>query len=157
MVHTTAGEKYRGYTEVHKEPTEDDPTARFYKARMHKEKSTATGRTPIYGTYNNRNVSEKFIINTYYIKDFDEWTRSHYTDTFKEEQKSKRFQHEKAQIRKVHLTDFRTEMGLLFGLGSATVFLMILATIGEWTRDLPFDTNTKSEIPKEQKMSGSQR
>lgn len=27
---------------------EDDPTTRFYKARMKKEHSTATGRTPIY-------------------------------------------------------------------------------------------------------------
>lgn len=41
-------------------PAEDDndPTTKFYRARMHKESRTATGRTPIY--------------------DFDEWTNAHY-------------------------------------------------------------------------------
>lgn len=61
--------------------------------------------------------------------------------------------HEKEEIRKVHLTDFRNEMSMLFGLGSATIFLMLLATISEWTRDIPIETKTKAEIDKERRSS----
>lgn len=44
IIHT-AGEKYQQRTE---EEPENDPTAKFYQARMKKEHRTATGRTPIY-------------------------------------------------------------------------------------------------------------
>lgn len=128
MVHT-AGEKFRGYNDFRKEAEEDDPTARFYKARMHKDRATATGRTPIY--------------------DFDEWTKNHYSDTFRQDQRKKRFNAEKEEIRKVHLTDFRNEMSMLGALGSATVFLMVLALFAEMTRDMPQEFADKEKARKE--------
>lgn len=72
IIHT-AGEKYHRYDPVEEEET--DPTAKFYKARAHKDKSTATGRTPIY--------------------DFDEWTNAHYGGAFKQQQRIKMRQREK--------------------------------------------------------------
>jgi DnaJ homolog subfamily C member 30 len=63
IIHT-ASDKFRNAPR--EEPVEDDSTTRFYKAREHRHKPTATGRTPIY--------------------DFDEWTRNHYSATFNAEQ-----------------------------------------------------------------------
>jgi DnaJ homolog subfamily C member 30 len=67
IIHT-AGEKYAQKQPSHEED-ENDPTTRFYKARMRKEHATATGRTPIY--------------------DFDEWTQSHYGKSFEQQQRLK--------------------------------------------------------------------
>jgi DnaJ homolog subfamily C member 30 len=64
----TAGEKYAQKQPSHEEE-ENDPTTRFYKARMKKEHATATGRTPIY--------------------DFDEWTQNHYGKSFEQQQRLK--------------------------------------------------------------------
>lgn len=128
MVHT-AGEKFRGYNDYRHQPEEDDATARFYKARMHKEKSTATGRTPIY--------------------DFDEWTRNHYTNTFKGDQKKKQFNAQKEEQRKVHMTNFRSEMSMLGTLGSATLFLMVMAMFAEMKRDMPQEFADKEKAERE--------
>lgn len=45
-----AGERFENENFRHDKTAreEDDPTTRFYKARMRKEHTTATGRTPIY-------------------------------------------------------------------------------------------------------------
>lgn len=63
-----AGERYQNHEHT-KEEEEDDPTTRFYKARMKNEHSrnTATGRTPIY--------------------DFDEWTSAHYGSEIRRQQR----------------------------------------------------------------------
>lgn len=64
IIHSS-GENYRRQ----EQEEEDDPTARFYQARMKKEHRTATGRTPIY--------------------DFDEWNNAHYGGEFKNQMKIK--------------------------------------------------------------------
>lgn len=48
MIHNATGQNFENVRHEKTAMEEDDPTTRFYKARMKKEHTTATGRTPIY-------------------------------------------------------------------------------------------------------------
>lgn len=93
IIHT-AGEKYQRYDPVDEEET--DPTAKFYKARAHKDKSTATGRTPIY--------------------DFDEWTNSHYGGAFKQQQKLRMRNREKMYQQQKSIESFSKDLILMVAM-----------------------------------------
>lgn len=94
IIHT-ASEKYAA-----KQPTpeeeEDDPTTRFYKARMKKEHATATGRTPIY--------------------DFDEWTQSHYGKSFDQQQKLKRDSKKNTHKKQEHIHSSQKELVVIVAI-----------------------------------------
>lgn len=96
---SSAGEK-----NAQKQPTaeeeENDPTTRFYKARMRKEHTTATGRTPIY--------------------DFDEWTQNHYGRSFDQQQKLKRDLKETKWKKEDHATSSQVELVLV-----AVLFIVV--------------------------------
>lgn len=90
----------------HQPPSEEkdiDPTTRFYKARMHKESPTATGRTPIY--------------------DFDEWTRSHYGNERKRTQKLRQTNYDRSTREEIRLND-KTASVVMFIL----MFVLIIMT-----------------------------
>lgn len=93
IIHT-AGEKYQRYDPVDEE--EPDPTTKFYKARAHKDKTTATGRTPIY--------------------DFDEWTNAHYGGTFNQHQRLKMRNREKIYKQQQALEGFSKNLILILAM-----------------------------------------
>ena len=99
IIHT-AGERY-----AQKQPTmeeeENDPTTRFYKARMKKEHATATGRTPIY--------------------DFDEWTSTHYGKSFDQQQRLKKKTAKTEYKRQEHVHSSQKEL---------VVCILIIVVIG---------------------------
>lgn len=97
----TSGDKYQHHASTAEED-DNDPTTRFYKARMNKESRTATGRTPIY--------------------DFDEWTNAHYGEERKRTQKLKQHFADRKFREKHHEIDKSGEV-LLF------VVLFLVLTI----------------------------
>lgn len=99
IIHT-AGEKYQRYDPV--DDDNSDEASKFYKARAHKDKSTATGRTPIY--------------------DFDAWTNSHYGNSFQQQQRLKTHKRDKAYKRQRDMETFSKELILM-----VTMLFMILA------------------------------
>lgn len=99
IIHT-AEETHQKYEEP---PKEDDPTTRFYKARMNKEQRTATGRTPIYN--------------------FDEWNEQHYGREFKRQQKLKHNFEEKITKTETSKHSIQNELMLVFIM----VFILILS------------------------------
>lgn len=96
--------------EVHKhKPTaeehDNDPTTKFYKARMKKEHRTASGRTVIY--------------------DFDEWTDAHYGGEFKRQQRLKQNNSDKQERTVSAKQSFHSEMLLLI---LTTTFVLLALT-----------------------------
>lgn len=125
ITHQSTG---RSYTEpAYEEPEETDPTTKFYKARMNKEKSTATGRTPIY--------------------DFDEWTESHYGKNFKKTQDIKKRYEEKIRKMESNKMGFQNELILL----SVFIFALMMISMAESDKDVD---NTK-KIKNPDKSEGS--
>lgn len=105
----TAGKHYHTET-VYEAQEEDDAQTKFYKARMHRSKPTATGRTPIY--------------------DFDEWSKNHYGDNFEKLQRAKKKYKEKLEKEQNHIHSLQKEYILL---GILTVVITILIAIKETT------------------------
>ena len=118
MIHT-AGDKYQRHEATH-ENDENDATTRFYKARMNKERRTATGRTPIY--------------------DFDEWTSAHYGDEFKRQQKLRQHFNEKENRTEVRKISLQNEM---------TMMVMMLAFIIFFALQENFDVDRTKEKKKQ--------
>jgi DnaJ homolog subfamily C member 30 len=110
IIHT-AGEKY-AQKQPAAEEEENDPTTRFYKARMKKEHATATGRTPIY--------------------DFDEWTQSHYGKSFQQQQKLKRDTKETFHKKQDHVHSSQAELVLVIVL----VIVICMIILQEENRDV---------------------
>lgn len=92
IIHTAG----QNYPKPEAEPEEDDPTAKFYKARMRKEHPTATGRTPIY--------------------DFDAWNDAHYSGEIKRQQKLSRMMREKRENAEIRSHNSQTEAVVLLVL-----------------------------------------
>lgn len=93
IIHT-AGEKYHRYDPVDEDHS--DEASKFYKARAHKDKSTATGRTPIY--------------------DFDEWTNSHYGNSFQQQQRLRTHKKEKIYKREREMETLSKELILMVAM-----------------------------------------
>jgi DnaJ homolog subfamily C member 30 len=109
IIHT-AGEKYAQQPPTPEEE-ENDPTTRFYKARMKKEHTTATGRTPIY--------------------DFDAWTNSHYGG---ERDKKKKLKETKIHREKMQADEARKTEVEMFLLPLLLIFV-IFAVLGKPNHD----------------------
>jgi DnaJ family protein C protein 30 len=115
----TSGKHYHTAETVY-ESQEDDAQTKFYKARMHRSKPTATGRTPIY--------------------DFDEWSKNHYGESFDRQQRAKKKYQEKIEKEESHVYSLQKEYILL---GILTVFMTCMMAIKETTH---YDIDrTKSE------------
>lgn len=107
IIHT-AGDNYQRQEAP---PEEDDPQSKFYKARMHKERPTATGRTPIY--------------------DFDEWTNAHYGGEFKRQQKLKRDSADRVLRKESGRRSIEQELLLI-----AIMFIFLMVALGNKNRDV---------------------
>ncbi|XP_067641125.1 dnaJ homolog subfamily C member 30, mitochondrial [Eurosta solidaginis] len=101
IVHTP-GPAY-AQQEVYEEEA-DDPETKFYKSRFKKSKvATEEGRTPIY--------------------DFDEWSRSHYGQSFQRRQDGKAKYNRKQELRTQHEYEKQTEI-LLFGMMGVAMLML---------------------------------
>lgn len=142
MIHT-AGEKFENVRHEKTAMEEDDPTTRFYKARMKKEHTTATGRTPIYD-FDVRS-SEVFRIQQLTVSCFQEWTSQHYGGEMKRRQQIKT----DARMREMHIERnagvARIEVLLL-----TIMVLLIILTLSQKSHDVDrLGDKKKAEVKKE--------
>lgn len=120
IIHT-AGDNYQRQEAP---PEEDDPQTKFYKARMHKERRTATGKTPIY--------------------DFDEWTNAHYGGEFKRQQKLKRDEADRVLKKDANRRSIEHELLLV-----ALMFVFLMVALGNKDRDV--DRVSEKRKPEDKK------
>jgi len=89
---------------------DDDPTTKFYKSRLRQHHM---GKTKVY--------------------DFDEWTASHYGETFKKQQETKKRQNFKSGRDSRH-TEKKGSTNALFGLLAVIVCFVIVAEYATHTK-----------------------
>lgn len=104
--HSRAHERTQPYDEHDHE--DDDATTKFYKHRLRQHKGSK-------------------------VYDFDEWTQSHYGETFKKQQETKRRQSFKSGRDSRH-TESTGSRNSLFGLLAAVVCFVIIAEYISHTR-----------------------
>lgn len=114
IIHT-AGKDYAHHARSHERTQpydendhEDDATTKFYKHRLRQHKGTK-------------------------VYDFDEWTQSHYGETFKKQQETKRRQNFKSG-RDSRYTESTGSRNSLFGLLAFVVCFVIIAEYMSYTR-----------------------
>lgn len=117
IIHS-AEEKFR----KPQEEEEEDPTARFYQARMNKERRTATGRTPIYN--------------------FDEWAEAHYGGEFKRQQKLRNSAKEK-KTNTEHISSDQKNQKLVF-LGMLAFFIVFVSFSSSANHDVDHTKEKKN-------------
>jgi len=125
IIHT-AGDKYQERdAPTQEEEDARDPQARFYRARMHKDKATATGSTPIY--------------------DFDAWTNSHYGSEFVRQQKLKHNTEKRKKEKDYVKLNMESEMMLL----PVLLLFLIMFLIKQETFDVDHTKSKKKEKEKD--------